>query len=985
MKRLIAWCKNNIDAFFVFFLAAFIPLYPKLPAVDIYGTWVSIRLEDFFVLFALLYVLSDVVKKRKLPESSLTTPILWYWIIGALSLAVSLLFIGPKLANYFPHLAVLHYIRRIEYMAVFFIGYRALKNRKNLPILIGVLSLTVIAVMVYGLGQKILGWPAYLTMNEEFAKGIPLRLPATARIPSTFGGHYDLAAYLVFIIPVFLSLVFSVKKVVLKLFFTMMFIGSLGMLLLTASRVSFGVYLAAVTVLLIWIKKKMYILPVVIVSFVMLNMVSSASERFYKTFRFSDVIVDLSTGRPIGTLDKLEGGMAYVENQENPAVENLPKGTEFINVPQSQLSDKTAKTIQVFRKSPLATGSGEIATVSGSFLIQKALVYDISMTTRFQGQWPKAIEAFKRNVLVGSGYSTLSVASDGDYLRMLGETGILGTISFLGIFAVAFTLFFRYKKSGTYHDAYISGLFAGFVGLFLNALLIDVFEASKVAFTVWLLLGAAAAIMESGQNTRLSYGRVLVRVCTSNTAVLLGIAGVIWYIWGPVLSMYFVADDFTWLKWASSSTVGDIVGYFSNADGFFYRPIPKIWYFLMYSVFWLKASSYHVVTMLLYAYCAIAIYSILRILHVRVRFAVLGAVLFGLLSVHHENIFWISGASSLLSGVFLITSVWMMLHKRSVIRFLSSLFIFLSMLSYEGGFFAPIAIWFISTFIGKHRWDRYVWLLLLMPVYWYMRLSSGALFQSGDYAYNPTKLLFNIPANTVAYVGSVFGGPVFIDWMSTVRLQMKAYPEIAGIILSIVCITCVFLIGKFKQGLVSSKQSVVFLVAGIFMLVPYLGLGGAADRYLFSASLFFAMGLALFVERIFNNSDTRKKVFLSVCILAMVWWNMRQITDLSSQWSMAHDMTKRSLLKMKTEFFPIRIPTLFVFVDIPAKYGHAWVYPNGVDDALWHLFRGSQYSAITAPDLPTAFTHSIKGAMYVLQFDSYQLNRVEMDTEVVYE
>src|SRR5436309_3070030 len=72
-------------------------------------------------------------------------------------------------------------------------------------------------VVAYGIGQKLYGFPAFLTMNEEFAKGIPLKLSALARIPSTFAGHYDLAAYLVFVIPIMGSLIFGFKNKLIKL------------------------------------------------------------------------------------------------------------------------------------------------------------------------------------------------------------------------------------------------------------------------------------------------------------------------------------------------------------------------------------------------------------------------------------------------------------------------------------------------------------------------------------------------------------------------------------------------------------------------------------------------------------------------------------------------------------------------------------------------------------------------------------------------
>jgi hypothetical protein len=49
-------------------------------------------------------------------------------------------------------------------------------------------------------------------MNEEFAKGVPIQLSALSRVPSTFAGHYDFAAFLVFTIPIAFSLFMSVRS-----------------------------------------------------------------------------------------------------------------------------------------------------------------------------------------------------------------------------------------------------------------------------------------------------------------------------------------------------------------------------------------------------------------------------------------------------------------------------------------------------------------------------------------------------------------------------------------------------------------------------------------------------------------------------------------------------------------------------------------------------------------------------------------------------
>ena len=177
MKKVYLWLRDHIFFLTALGLLAFIPLYPKFPLLDIVSTWVYIRLEDFLVVIAALFLGISVLRTRgKALQTPLTVPIMGYWVVGLVSLIVAVVFLGKSIPNFFPHLALLHYLRRIEYMGVFFVAFLALVHKPaRLKYVIWVLVATVIAITVYGVGQKFLGWPAFLTMNEEFAKVLPLR------------------------------------------------------------------------------------------------------------------------------------------------------------------------------------------------------------------------------------------------------------------------------------------------------------------------------------------------------------------------------------------------------------------------------------------------------------------------------------------------------------------------------------------------------------------------------------------------------------------------------------------------------------------------------------------------------------------------------------------------------------------------------------------------------------------------------------------
>jgi len=102
-------------------------------------------------------------------------------------------------------------------------------------------------------------------------------------------------------------------------------------------------------------------------------------------------------------------------------------------------------------------------------------------------------------------------------VKDLGETGLLGLTAFLSIF---FALAMILKQASSSIDnkiakAYLFGMVGGVLGLFFNAVLIDVFEASKVAETWWILLGIAAGVIFLYRKD-FEYKKYIVRILTSH-------------------------------------------------------------------------------------------------------------------------------------------------------------------------------------------------------------------------------------------------------------------------------------------------------------------------------------------------------------------------------------------------------------------------------------------------------------------------------------
>jgi len=463
----------------------FIPLYPKFPLFSVSGTYVSIRLEDLFVaLTVMIFGIKLILNKDdSIFKWNLTKIILIYFGIGLLSV-MSGIFITK---NIVPHIALLHFARRVEYVSLLFVAYYSIQNVKQLKTYAWVIWIAVLGVIFYGLGQKFFGWPVVSTMNKEFSKGMILKLTWWARINSTFAGHYDLAAFLVMILCLSISVMRIVKRLWQKIPVFILLALSYYVLILTASRISFVAYLFGGLLILLFSRKKWWIAPFLVFSLLGMVFSEDLGQRYAATFH-----LDLS----------FLSGMVKVKEEKIAMV--LPSPTPTI-VPITSLSiiPKPLKK-PLLTLMPTPTPTIEVATPSAEYFEPIELAVGRSTDIRLKVEWPRAVRAFLKNPLLGTGYSSITLATDNDYLRILGETGILGTAVFALIILEIFRrMFFFLKEKGSWNNEKILvlGILGAGAGYFINAAFIDVWESSKIAFFFWIMMGVGLKIIDLDRNT----------------------------------------------------------------------------------------------------------------------------------------------------------------------------------------------------------------------------------------------------------------------------------------------------------------------------------------------------------------------------------------------------------------------------------------------------------------------------------------------------
>lgn len=410
----------------VILLLFFIPLYPKLPLFNVPGTYVAIRWEDILVTAVVaLWLILEAMAGFKVFKDRVARLILLYWVIGAFSLLSALLITK----NLTPHIALLHFLRRIEYMSLFFVAFAAVRNKDSIRKFILALFVVTVIVIIYGFGQIYFGWPVISTMNREFAKGLLLKLESWARVNSTFAGHYDLAAYLVIVVALLTGVFFSTKKKIVQGGVVLLGLFSLYLLMQTASRISFAAFIGATVFILVTLRKFKWLILAGVLSLGLLLFSSELRKRYILTFDINNI---------------------------------LPQGE---------------------------------VTTEGQPTTERAIKY--SSGIRFYHEWPRALRAFAKNPFLGTGYSSVTLATDNDYLRSLAETGILGFISLGLIFLeiIRRVLFYLSGRKEIASRALVIGIVGATIGLLINALFIDVFEASKIAFIFWILMGSLVATL----------------------------------------------------------------------------------------------------------------------------------------------------------------------------------------------------------------------------------------------------------------------------------------------------------------------------------------------------------------------------------------------------------------------------------------------------------------------------------------------------------
>jgi len=370
--------------------------------------------------------------------------------------------------------------------------------------------------------------------------------------------------------------------------------------------------------------------------------------------------------------------------------------------------------------------------------------------------------------------------------------------------------------------------------------------------------------------------------------------------------------------------------------------------------------------------------------------SVLATLLFLLHPIHTENIYWFSGLSNDLSScaiIFMMLVYIKFREKQSIVAYIVAIILSaVAFGSYEIAVIIPFILIALDMLILKPKKHArsYLWYIpffLLLIIYFVLRAVSHSFSGGGDYSYHMSRILPNIVGNYFGYLGVFLGGLPFLTFYNYLRAGLRS----EWIYFSIVAILIIAYIGwatvQYRNNIVKllhhkNSQLIIFcLVFAFISLLPFLPLGNIAPRYLYLASAGLSLAFILLLQIVFTKLIKDPRIVAAALIaVTLILSYIFYISNLSEQhtWQQSGNTTKNTLLFFRRNYPSFASSTDLYFVNTPIMNNNTWVFPVGLSDGLWFIYRDKTpklQRVGTVNDAKKSISVSGNHDSYIFKFD----------------
>lgn len=341
-------------------------------------------------------------------------------------------------------LSSLYVIRKIEYFVLFFAGIDFYNTSRDKNSIFKLLNSIVIFHIVYSILE-------YTNIIGDI--GHLIGRPDNDRIYSTFSGPYEFSAFFSI-----MACIYIVKILKDKDYFSIpLLIISIGEILISQSRISIlsVLVLTIATILYYFKSKKQRIITIMCMCSLILI--------FILLVNFSNITI-LKRFKTINLMESLK------------TFEIAWNNTDY---------DYYASTGQINYSQEALNSSNDLSYV---FRISK---------------WATLLKETIKSPIIGLGSSIVGEGIDGNIVRIICENGLLGIVIWLLLIIYIFKV--SIGKNKNRYSKFVAFIT---INMFIIAIFIDIYEASKIMSLYWFLIGTAM-VVDKRQNEKIKIVHVL--------------------------------------------------------------------------------------------------------------------------------------------------------------------------------------------------------------------------------------------------------------------------------------------------------------------------------------------------------------------------------------------------------------------------------------------------------------------------------------------
>jgi hypothetical protein len=411
----------------------------------------------------------------------------------------------------------------------------------------------------------------------------------------------------------------------------------------------------------------------------------------------------------------------------------------------------------------------------------------------------------------------------------------------------------------------------------------------------------------------------------------------------PALNSLMVADDFIKIDQMSFDSAVRSLHVTSGFGRNEYRPVVAFSYALSAWVWHGTVRGYHFDNVYWHSINTVLFFLWLMLLTRSAAISGMAAVIFAVHPTSVERVAWITARDCIVSTIFMLLALiaYTLARRNSerkpgIFECISVISFFLSLLSYEGSVVFPgllIALEFIifeqrdqgwwmrlRTAFIKTRWHI---LALFIYLAWWIYLFRGETgqynesFALGSMLHNYYSLLYQLFHGNAHLAGALYFGLLFT----------------------------VFLMQRDRRLL--AAFSLLFLLVAF---IPFILSTGFAPRFAYASSIGYATLVALMIHACAALKNARAGVVLAGLVFAVFagYYAIAVRTRLSD-WEAAGRIADAIPRQVKTMHPNLPSGATLMLSHIPQMYGHAYVYPLGLEAAIKHYYPDSDLRFVYGP------------------------------------